>query len=127
MGRTPREPLAPLRAEITCFVLALAGAATLYAHAILIKSQPASNSKVSGPSFPVILTFNSRIDQSRSTLVLDGPGQTSSVLTVKRDDASPEKLLSAVANAKTGAYRIRWQVLSVDGHITRGQIPFQVQ
>ncbi|TAI60323.1 copper resistance protein CopC, partial [Bradyrhizobium sp. Leo170] len=26
-----------------------------------------------------------------------------------------------------GAWRLRWQVLSVDGHITRGDIPFTVR
>jgi len=25
-----------------------------------------------------------------------------------------------------GAYRLRWQVLASDGHITRGEIPFTV-
>jgi methionine-rich copper-binding protein CopC len=26
----------------------------------------------------------------------------------------------------SGAYRLRWQVLAVEGHITRGDIPFTV-
>jgi methionine-rich copper-binding protein CopC len=26
----------------------------------------------------------------------------------------------------TGVYVLRWQVLAVDGHITRGDIPFSV-
>jgi methionine-rich copper-binding protein CopC len=26
-----------------------------------------------------------------------------------------------------GKYAIHWQVLAVDGHITRGQIPFEVK
>ncbi|MFI4981818.1 MAG: copper resistance protein CopC, partial [Nevskiales bacterium] len=28
--------------------------------------------------------------------------------------------------ATPGAYVVRWQVLSVDGHITRGDVPFTV-
>jgi len=37
-------------------------------------------------------------------------------------------ILSATANdLKPGEYQLRWQVLAVDGHITRGEIPFTVR
>jgi methionine-rich copper-binding protein CopC len=26
-----------------------------------------------------------------------------------------------------GAYVLRWQILAMDGHITRGNVPFQVK
>ena len=116
-----------VRSLLHCIVLVLAGAIGLYAHAVLVRSQPASNTKVKGPSFPIILTFNSRVDQPRSTLTLEEPGQTTLPLQIKKEPNLPEKLLSTVSNAKPGAYILRWQVLSVDGHITRGQISFEVQ
>jgi len=35
--------------------------------------------------------------------------------------------LSAEAKGlRPGTYRLRWQVLASDGHITRGEIPFTV-
>jgi len=27
---------------------------------------------------------------------------------------------------KPGSYRLRWQVMSIDGHVTHGDIPFEV-
>lgn len=108
-------------------VLLIVVAATLSAHAVLTKSQPAANGKVKGPSFPVVLTFNSRIDQSRSTLTLEGPGQTTSSLTVTPNASAPDKLFANASDVKPGPHKIHWQVLSVDGHITRGQIAFEVE
>ena len=39
----------------------------------------------------------------------------------------PPNLLETTTNLETpGAYVVRWQVLAVDGHITRGDVPFTV-
>ena len=39
----------------------------------------------------------------------------------------PPDMLETTANLETpGAYVVRWQVLAVDGHITRGDVPFTV-
>ena len=38
---------------------------------------------------------------------------------------SPADEIDAEAHLETpGEWRLRWQVLSIDGHITRGDIPF---
>jgi hypothetical protein len=36
------------------------------------------------------------------------------------------KRLAAHLGLIPGAYVVRWQVLAVDGHITRGDVPFTV-
>jgi methionine-rich copper-binding protein CopC len=38
----------------------------------------------------------------------------------------PDTLAATVDRLGSGHYRLRWQVLAVDGHITRGDIPFTV-
>ena len=40
---------------------------------------------------------------------------------------SAADVLAASATLTPGAYVMRWQVLAVDGHITRGDVPFTVQ
>jgi methionine-rich copper-binding protein CopC len=41
--------------------------------------------------------------------------------------SGPPDLLEASAKLATpGAYVVRWQVLAIDGHITRGDVPFTV-
>jgi len=94
------------------------------AHAILLESQPAARATVPpGPS-EIRLRFNSRIDHARSRLALR-TGQTESNLAL--DPMSPANVLATSTTLAPGAYVLRWQVLAVDGHITRGDVPLLVQ
>jgi copper resistance protein C len=102
--------------------LAVAPAA---AHAVLLESTPALNSSVSGPNVPVKLRFNVRIDAIRSRLTLLRPDGSAQALEISKQ--SPADTLSADATGlAAGTYRLRWQVLASDGHITRGEISFTV-
>jgi len=112
---------------IAAVVLLLALAFIAGAHAILVKSTPAANDTVSGPDLPVELTFNSKVDQARSTLTLERPDHSTSRLQVDLDPASPAKLAARILGLASGSYKLRWQVLAIDGHITRGEIDFQVR
>jgi copper resistance protein C len=101
-------------------------AEAVFAHAILLESSPALNSKVSGPDVPIKLRFNVRVDKSRSRLTLVRPdGAVQSLLIGK--DTSEDVLSAGAAGLAAGEYRLRWQVLASDGHITRGEILFNVQ
>ena len=69
--------------------------------------------------------YNSRIDRDRSRLTLTRPDHTQSVL--KISPSGPPDVLSTSTELTTpGAYVVRWQVLAIDGHITRGDVPFTV-
>jgi len=95
------------------------------AHAVLLESNPALKSAVSGPDVPIKLRFNVRIDALRSRLTLIRPDGSAQPLEINKQ--TPADTLSAEATGlTTGAYRLRWQVLASDGHITRGEIPFTV-
>ena len=95
------------------------------AHAIIIDSTPAVNAAVAGPDVDVRLHFNSRIDQKRSRLTLIGRDDKATPVAVTPDEA-PDMLTGRAAGIAPGQYRLRWQVLAVDVHITRGDIPFTV-
>jgi len=100
-------------------------AASVVAHAVLLESSPALKSSVNGPDVPLLLRFNVRIDAARSRLTLVGPDGSLQTLEISKED--PPNAISAEAKGlHPGAYRLRWQVLASDGHITRGEIPFTV-
>jgi methionine-rich copper-binding protein CopC len=108
-------------------LLLLRGATTpANAHAILLKSAPAAGSVVSQPVIPISLTFNSRIDGARSRITLIGPDSSEHRVELG-PQKSPDTLTGQVRDLRAGSYRLRWQVLALDGHITRGEIPFHVQ
>jgi methionine-rich copper-binding protein CopC len=95
------------------------------AHAIVTQSTPAADAAVTGPDVTVELCFNSRIDHLRSRLTLYLPDGGSRPLS-QAPGAAPDVIAAKAAGLPPGAYRLRWQVLAVDGHITRGDIPFRV-
>ena len=94
------------------------------AHAILLDSEPAARATVPPGSTGIKLRFNSRIAHPRSRLALRS-GQVERVLTL--DPASPADVMSTTSDLPPGDCVLRWQVLAVDGHITRGEVPLTVQ
>lgn len=96
------------------------------AHAVLVRSSPAVNGVATGPTVPISLKFNSRVDGSRSTLMLTWPDGKSTKLTLDAQKA-PDTLTAQASGLAAGKYAIDWQALAVDGHITRGKIPFDVK
>jgi len=96
------------------------------AHAVLVQSSPAANATLQGPDVPITMRFNSRVDASRSTIRLSTPDGESKTLSV-HSGGTPDTLATKAAGLSPGKYAIQWQVLAVDGHITRGQIPFMVK
>ncbi|HTP70285.1 MAG TPA: copper resistance CopC family protein [Dongiaceae bacterium] len=106
--------------------LAVMGTVTFVeGHAILKETTPAANGKVTGPDVPIVLKYNVRIDAKLSKLSLLNPDNSTTDLKIE-EQKSPDTLNAKATGLKPGAYRIRWQVLAPDGHITRGEIPFTV-
>lgn len=69
--------------------------------------------------------FSDRIDKKRSKLgVVSTTGQSYPVQPL--DDENAGTLAGHISGLAAGRYRLQWQVLAVDGHITRGEIPFSV-
>jgi methionine-rich copper-binding protein CopC len=95
------------------------------AHAVLLESTPSLKSSVPGPNVPIKLRFNVRIDTLRSRLTLVRPDGSAQALEISKGTTA-DTLAAEATELAAGAYRIRWQVLASDGHITRGEIPFTV-
>ena len=95
------------------------------AHAILVDSSPKAHGSVPAGHLVLTLSYNSKIDQTRSRLVLIGPDKSETPLVITANDGKPNEL-DAVADVKAGNYVVRWQALALDGHITRGDLPFSV-
>ena len=101
-------------------------ATVAWGHAILVISSPQANSVVSGPKIDVTLKFNVRVDSTRSLIRLVSADGTSTTLPLL-----PEKVSNVIAatasDVKPGKYKLAWQVLASDGHITRGEVPFSAR
>ena len=97
-----------------------------FAHAVLVKSSPAQGATVTaGGVVNVTLTYNSRIDVAHSSLHLVGPDGKEQSLAVDAH-AAPNLLMAKAPVGTAGAYKLEWQVMATDGHITRGTVEFRV-
>ena len=111
------------------FIRAAAWAAVLLApdvacaHAILIRSQPADRGSVAAGPRELVLRYNSRIDHARSRLTLQG---TNAQMVLPLEADSAPDALAAKVELTPGDYVVHWQVLAVDGHMTRGDVRFTV-
>ncbi len=103
------------------------------AHAVLRKSIPEVHAvidhRLDGGRFPIVLTFNSRIDAAHSSLSLYAAATGKRIpLTLDRKTPGPANVLRGIGTPITaGHYSLHWQVVAGDGHITRGSIPFDVR
>jgi copper resistance protein C len=111
---------------LVCIVLLAGCISTALAHAVLVEAVPPLRGSVAGPDVAFRLRFNSRVDASRSRLELMSPAGKVIPLSVEQQ-LSPDSLRAKSARLGRGRYALRWQVLSADGHITRGEITFDVR
>jgi copper resistance protein C len=98
----------------------------LWGHALLKGITPQAGSTVDGREVAFALDFNTRIDGARSRLELLTPEKKTVVLQIE-PQTSPGSLRARAHDLQSGAYTLRWQALAIDGHITRGEVPFAVK
>ena len=96
-----------------------------WAHAILMESTPQQHSTVKGPDVSIVLRYNVRVDGSRSRFVLLGEDGSSRTLTLEKQ-TSPDVLKSQATGLQPGRYKLQWRVLASDGHISNGDVAFNV-
>ena len=95
------------------------------AHAILMQSEPPARAELPPGPTHITLRYNSRIDQDRSRLELRTP--TAPPRTISLQHSTRPDTLAADIPLTPGEWVLRWQVLAVDGHITRGDLPLTVK
>ncbi|GGA26152.1 copper resistance CopC family protein [Dyella nitratireducens] len=117
---SPRHRFGSFLVAMACAFVSV----TASAHAILVDSSPKPNGTLTAGHVEMMFKYNSKIDQHRSRLLLIGPDKSEKVLTIATGSKSNE--IDTSADLAPGAYTLRWQALALDGHITRGDLPFTV-
>jgi|SoiMethySBSTD1v2_1073268.scaffolds.fasta_scaffold141281_2 copper resistance protein C len=95
------------------------------AHDVVVRSHPARNGSVPAGEVTVEIEYSGRIDIGRSRLSLaNSDGRERDLPLDKR--VGPNIVKASAGTLGPGAYTLRWYVLSADGHLARGTIPFHV-
>jgi methionine-rich copper-binding protein CopC len=114
------------RAWLALLPAALLGPAVAWAHALLLESFPPAGAVLAAPPDRVRLRFNQRVDRRLSRLRLLGEGAGERELRVD-PTGPPDRLEAPLPPLGPGRWVLRWDVLSEDGHVTGGTVPFRVQ
>lgn len=100
----------------------------VFAHAILVKSQPAKDETVSQSPKQVDLWFNDAVrSEYKAIAVIDSAGKRVDNHEVEQSLTDGSHLSVGVEKLTPGKYTIRYRVVSQDTHIVTGKFDFTVQ
>jgi copper transport protein len=106
--------------------LLLLGASPASAHASLVSSTPTSGSVVERAPKQVELTFSEPVEVTRDGIQVTGPdGALLPHLATGVDPRDRTSIVAALPHTLVpGTYRVRYRILSIDGHAVQGEIRF---
>ncbi len=106
--------------------LALAAPQTASPHAIVLESSPTPDAVLSSAPSLVTLRFNSRIEKRFTRVTLGLADRAPVALPAADAEATPDRLTIPLEPLGPGVYVLRYRVLAVDGHVTKGALRFTV-
>src|SRR6202030_1231048 len=109
---------------VTMLALLPLGATVAEAHAFLDHAEPRVGSTVPAAPRELSLSFTQKLEPAFSSVeVSDGNGAR---VDLGRPSVSASVMRVRLKQLSAGTYRVRWHVLSVDTHTTKGSFSFQV-
>ena len=108
---------------LTALLMALASPRP---HATLVSSEPAADAVLTASPARFRLVFSEPIDVALSSLAVEGAGGAESRLVVEADPRDVHALIARVQPLAPNAYRVRWRVVSADGHPVSGTFAFRI-
>jgi methionine-rich copper-binding protein CopC len=108
-------------------ILLLAGVTIAGAHAHLERADPRAKSTVRTPPAQVRLWFTEQLEPAFSSVqVINEGGAQVDKGDAQVDPAARKQLRVSLSPLSPGTYKVIWRVLSVDGHVTKGNFTFRV-
>ena len=96
-----------------------------YAHAELVRSSPGNGEQVVTPPSVVSINYSESVQLGEVTVV-DGSSQRVDAGAMEIDSSDRSKVQIPLIEIGDGVYTVSWQVLSEDGHSTKGSFFFIV-
>lgn len=108
---------------------ALLFSAPVFAHAALRHAAPAAGETIDAAADTLTLEFSTDVDLTAVELTLHDAAGKDIDLKAADGDAKSGTIVSRTLKAPlpAGTYEVKWRVLSIDGHHTRGSYTFDVK
>jgi copper resistance protein C len=108
--------------------IALCSPVSAFAHAILVKSQPAKDETVTESPKQIDLWFNDAVrSEYKALAVIDSTGKRVDNHDVGQSLTNGANIYATVPTLAPGTYTIRYRVVSEDTHIVTGKFEFTVK
>ncbi len=115
------------RIALVALLLVLAPTSRAFAHALLVRSEPASGLAVTSPPRTVSLWFSEPVQVAYNGVsVLDDGGRRVDALDAHVSPAEANRVDVGLSALPQGSYVVRWQVTSGDNHVVSGTTWFAV-
>lgn len=132
--RAKRRLYAPLTALLVALIAALTGvmlpalARPTYAHAVIVRSEPAANARLDEPPHEIRLWFTEPLEASYSSIELrDASGNVISTPPSYIEPSDDHQMVLMTGELPEGLYTVVWRnVSSADGHRQTGSFPFVI-
>lgn len=107
---------------------ALLSPLSAWAHAILVKSQPAKDETVTESPKQIDLWFNDAVrSEYKALAVIDSSGKRVDNHDVAQSLTDGANIYATVPKLEPGTYTVRYRVVSEDTHIVTGKFQFTVK
>lgn len=117
-------------ARVAAFVFVMVGAPSLAeAHAAMVRADPGVRAVVQQAPETIRLWFSEPVEQEFANVVVESDGgvQVQGVGKPYVDPADRTLLIVPIPRLPNGEYRVRYKVLSVDGHVVDWGYSFRVR
>lgn len=99
-----------------------------WAHATIVKSEPAKDAQLSAAPAAIVLTFNEDIESAFSSVKLHRHGGKAIAIEKAKVDTADKKVLRAVVPALAqGKYTVKYSTMGRDGHKRAGTFDFAIK
>jgi copper resistance protein C len=99
-----------------------------FAHAILVKSQPAADSTIAESPKQVDAWFNDKVGSEYKALaVINSAGKRVDNKDAAQETFDPSHLYTTVTDLPPDTYTVRYRVVSMDTHIVTGKFKFTIK
>ncbi|MDD5227532.1 MAG: copper resistance protein CopC [Methylococcales bacterium] len=110
------------------FTVALASPFSVFAHAIMVKSQPEQNTTITASPKQIDVWFNDKVGgEYKAVAVIDSKGNRVDNKDVQQEILDGSHLYCTVPDLPPDTYTVRYRVVSIDTHIVTGKFQFTIK
>jgi methionine-rich copper-binding protein CopC len=108
--------------------VALAAPLSVFAHAIMVKSQPEQNAIITVSPKQIDVWFNDKVGgEYKAVAVIDSKGNRVDNKDVQQEILDGSHLYCTVPTLSADTYTVRYRVVSIDTHIVTGKFQFTIK